>query len=101
MADDLAQPGTANLRPFKPGQSGNPRGRPPTKKARLAIRHLLPEALKSLERSVKAGEQWGTTLFCHYFWGKPMEMHALAGVDGEPLQVVIEINRTVKAEGEG
>ena len=81
---------------FKPGASGNPAGRPPTKKVKRAIRHLSDAAIASLRKAVLAGESWAVTLWFHYFYGKPVDQVQLTGKDGEALSVEIVINRTVK-----
>jgi hypothetical protein len=38
----------ANLKPFKPGQSGNPKGRPPTRGLLVHLRKQLEDATKGL-----------------------------------------------------
>lgn len=82
---------------FKPGQSGNPGGRPPTKKIRAAIRHMSEAALNGLGRGVLAGEQWAVTLWFHYFYGKPVDQVRVSGEDGGALTVVI---KKVTADGD-
>lgn len=81
----VAKPPPPKETQFKPGQSGNPKGRPPSKKVKKAIRHLGEHALASLEQSILAGEQWGTTLWFHYFYGKPVDQLQLTGAEGKPL----------------
>lgn len=85
----MAKPTPPKETQFKPGQSGNPAGRPPTKKVRAAIRHLSDAAIASLGKGVLAGEQWAVTLWFHYFYGKPKELHELSGPNGEALTIEI------------
>lgn len=83
---------------FPKGQSGNPGGRPATRKARAAISKMKPAALKALQDALEKGEAWAVTLWFAYFYGKPVEAHELTGADGDALQVSISIIRTVKSE---
>jgi len=83
---------------FKPGMTGNPGGRPKTKKVRAALRYLQPSAKKALEAALAAGEPWAVTLWFHYYYGKPVDQLQLTGKGGEALAVTISINRTVKAD---
>ena len=70
---------------FKPGRSGNPGGRPSTKKIRAAIRDMKPKALQALEKGLDEGDSWAVTLWCHYYWGKPVDQIQLTGAKGAPL----------------
>lgn len=86
---------------FQPGQSGNPKGRPPVKRVRAAIRCMKADAKAGLWAAVKAGDQWAITLWYHYYHGKPVDQVQLTGKDGEALSVNVIINRTVKADDDG
>jgi hypothetical protein len=48
-----------NLKPFRPGQSGNPNGRPPGKSLKIRIRELL--AAMPPEEIMKAANRIGLT----------------------------------------
>jgi hypothetical protein len=92
----VAKPSPPKEAQFKPGQSGNPVGRPPVKKVRRAIRHMSGAAIAGLETGVLAGEQWAVTLWFHYFYGKPVETQRLQGPDGGSL--VVEIRKLTDKE---
>lgn len=48
---------TAGLKPWKPGQSGNPNGRPKmTPEARQALADLVPKAVRALGRVLESDE---------------------------------------------
>jgi len=53
--ENKANPRTAGLRPWKPGQSGNPSGRPHKKPVTEMYERILadPKALKALEGAIK------------------------------------------------
>lgn len=75
---------------FQPGQSGNPKGRPPVKRVRAAIRSLKPAAIKKLKAAIDKGEAWAVTLWFHYFYGKPVDQVQLTGSgDDGSITVVI------------
>ncbi len=50
-----------NLKPFKPGQSGNPGGRPKTAPMQKAIRQALedPEVAERLVKTLVSNANWG------------------------------------------
>lgn len=75
---------------WKPGQSGNPNGRPPRvqeKEIREALHRAIPneEVLSVLASKIRAGESWAVTLYLAYDWGKPRVNVEISGVEGEPL----------------
>jgi hypothetical protein len=84
-----------NLKPWKPGQSGNPGGRP---KGRL-IDETLEELLlrndselalaiaKKLLARAKAGEVKAIQLVAERVQGKPKRHLELSGPDGGPLDI--------------
>lgn len=72
---------------FKPGQSGNPRGRPPIKKVRAAIRKFKPNAISALGLALEPENidqwKWAVPLWFAYFYGKPVDQVALLDKHGE------------------
>lgn len=86
-------------RPFPPGQSGNPGGRP---KGLGAIREQLadlePIALQKLKQSLEDPDKYleAVKLILAYRWGKPPQSLELTGKDGESL--TIQVNKLVFAE---
>lgn len=79
------------LKSWKPGQSGNPGGRPKTKEARAAIlKHLhtvlSKGAFAGQERIMEAVDRlyWeDLRTYFAYAYGKPVETHLLASMDVE------------------
>jgi hypothetical protein len=85
----------ANLRPpFKPGQSGNPGGRPKRRLIDEALTELLltedskiAEAIaRALVRKAKRGDLRAIQLTAERVQGKPKQAMELSGVDGEPMR---------------
>lgn len=84
---------------FKPGQSGNPNGRPKTAKNLRALlikkygedAHLLIERMEELAngRDRKISLQ-ATELLLAYHAGKPVQAVNIGGDPTEPLYVVID-----------
>lgn len=81
---------------FKPGQSGNPGGRPSRAKA-LREKHLLPllpAAVEKLQTAVESGEKWAIELTVSYCLPKPKP------IDSEEMDAVMdrldEIERALK-----
>jgi hypothetical protein len=90
----------ANLRPWQPGQSGNPAGRPKraTEEAYLnaILKAMPPEKLADLimrmsERAEWRAQAWAGEIAAHYGLGKPVQrietgdnglQHILAVIDG-------------------
>jgi hypothetical protein len=80
---------------FQKGQSGNPGGRKSIAKVRKAIAHMEADALAAFWESIKLREAWAVTLFLHYRFGKPVDQVQLMDKNGEGVNVVVEIVRTV------
>lgn len=81
-------------RPFPPGQSGNPNGRPPkgysiteTLKEMMGAKPEIKQALgtKLIELALK-GDLAAIKLLMSYLDGNPIQRTELTGADGAPVQ---------------
>lgn len=111
--------GRANLRPFKPGQSGNPGGRPKGKSLTALLRERLDEVDEATGKTIAqlVVEGWVNAArdgnvpaikeALDRTEGKVIERKELSGPDGGPIQMDLskmsddELNAIVKAEGGG
>lgn len=89
----------ANATTFKPGQSGNPGGRPSTR--RKELNELLEQVftnpkrkavLEKLIADAESGNHEARTLLLAYTYGKPVERKEISGPDGEPLKAYVSVN---------
>ena len=98
-------PNTKGLKPWKKGQSGNPKGKMPTK----AIQDVFKEFLHDVARS-KDGQQMerleallkaqfavaskGNTKAAEFLmdraYGKPTQRNELTGKDGQPMEIEVK-----------
>ena len=86
---------------FKPGQSGNPGGRPADSpevaKAKELLRKLCPKAAEVVERCLKSkkfGEQrWAAETILGYGIGKPAQAVEFSDKGNEQLAAILEIVR--------
>jgi len=87
-----------NLKPFQPGVSGNPKGRP--RKApeiadaideMLAEKETLTAILKQHVRQAKAGDHRSTDLLLSYRYGKPKQSIEHTGEDGQPIAYTVVV----------
>ncbi len=95
---------TANLRPFKKGQSGNPGGRPKTAKLAELIRQYLDEETGGKTR-LRQILEWlhkhKPEVLLHYAYGRPLngeeieveEKTTIAGLPEEYLERMRELAR--------
>lgn len=78
---------------FKPGQSGNPGGKPAwLKKVRQSLQGLTPLARKTLRDVMKAGADKdrvaAAKTVLEYTVPKPRQTHRVEGKGGDPLAVL-------------
>lgn len=88
----------ANLRPWKPGQSGNPSGRPRKRLLDWALEEQL-EALDSAQAAVIAakllkkaanGDVRAAQLIAERTEGKPKQKVEVTGAEGSPVSLTVE-----------
>jgi hypothetical protein len=88
--DDAKRNRRANLRPFKPGQSGNPGGRSKAQiDVRTAAREYTQEAIDTLVLVMRNGKPSEAAMAANSLlgrgWGRPQSGVELSGADGTPL----------------
>ncbi len=99
MADDSSRVsgsqrgGIENLRPWKPGESGNKDGGPKwLKEIRNGLRSLLPETMDRLGEIIRNGSDKDSTaaarVVLEYTVPKPKQTHRVEGKGGDPLAVL-------------
>lgn len=85
--------------PWQPGQSGNPKGRPPGVLARDRARALTPEVFAVLEDALKNPKErlQACAILLDRAWGKPKEQVEqinynldVGGIDAPPLPETLE-----------
>lgn len=96
-------PDRSNLKPFKKGQSGNPKGRP----KKLDIKEAVQEAMalekngmnglqamvmKLLQEAIKKGDVRAAEFLAKYGFGLPNQMPA--DVDDKPKEINVHIHTT-------
>lgn len=86
---------------WKPGQSGNPKGRPATSITTLLKRKLeeIPEGAdktykeqlidKVIMKAIRHGDKDMIKLSWNYIDGMPKQAHEITGKDGEPLMLAV------------
>ena len=94
-----------NLKPWKPGQSGNPGGRPKRDLAAEIARAIFEQDSEAITRAFAAGLKKGNaklfTALADRAYGKPRQQIEFAGEDGGSTQtdIVIHFVRTGEEEG--
>lgn len=106
----------ANLIPYKKGQSGNPKGRPPIPKSerelRDMIRAIAPEIITALARKAKGGKHQQANILLKKILPDLMNVkHSgniengpiedLSGLSDEELRQWAEIKRKINASAAG
>lgn len=83
---------------WKPGQTGNPNGRPPkghsiteTIRAMMDEKPEIKKALgaKILKMALDEGDMAAIRLLWNYLDGMPVQVNELMGKDGEPIQGLV------------
>jgi hypothetical protein len=87
MDDEAKNRRLANLRPFKPGQSGNPGGRSKAQiDVRDAARAHTKEAIETLVLVMRNGKPGEAAMAANSLldrgWGRPTQQHGVTGPDG-------------------
>ena len=85
-----------NLKPFKPGQSGNVKGRPKLPELKSILnavlgtqengREPLEEIIDNLHKQALRGNVKASELILHYAYGRPQKNYQL---DIEPIRVIL------------
>lgn len=91
-----------NLKPFKPGQSGNPGGRPKKKLIDEVLAELLgaknsadaKRIAKALIRNAASGDSKAAKLIAERTQGKPLQKVEVTGNDGGPVSLVINFKKS-------
>lgn len=94
---------------FKPGQSGNPNGRPKKGysitewfREMLASKPEVKDAIgKSIMKKALEGDSAAQRLVWNYMDGMPLQSHEISGRDGEDFAVVIRIPTNEKSGSGG
>ena len=85
--------------PFTKGQSGNPNGRPSSRRKELS--ELLDEVfttadriavIKAIVTDAKKGDKDARSILLAYTFGKPVERKEISGPDGEPLKAYVTVS---------
>ena len=85
-----------NLKPWKPGQSGNPGGRPKRDLAAEIARAIFEQDSDAITRALTAELKKGNArvfaALADRAYGKPRQQIEFAGEDGSPIQTNIVIH---------
>ena len=94
-------------KPFKKGQSGNPKGRPKMPDLKSALAEYLADEkdgktaldaiIMKLRQMAIKGNLKAAEMLLDRGYGKPKQSHELSGEDGEPIKVLHLIPPTGKA----
>ena len=81
-----------NLKPFKPGQSGNPGGRPKKDLASIIASEVFaenPESIKAgLVKKLQHGDPAAFKALADRAFGRPPQPVEHSGNDGGPIQII-------------
>jgi hypothetical protein len=93
-----------NLKSWKPGQSGNPGGRPKRDLAAEIARAIFEQDSEAITRAFAAGLKKGNakmfTALADRAYGKPRQQIEFAGEDGGPIQTSIVVQFVSAGEQE-
>ena len=93
-----------NLKPWKPGQSGNPGGRPKRDLAAEIARAIFEKDAEAITRAfaaqLKKGNAKVFTALADRAYGRPRQQIEQAGEDGGPIQQSIVVRFVGPGEAE-
>jgi hypothetical protein len=100
--DRQKRPRESNLKPFKPGQSGNPLGRPRAVATQVLREMITEDDIRTgwqvvLSRA-HAGDLQAWTIILDRLEGRPVQRQEHSGPDGGPIEGVQRLAELTDAE---
>jgi hypothetical protein len=87
--------GTPNLKPFKPGQSGNPGGRPKNDRAKDIAQAIFENDAEAIytafARALRNGGAYAFSVLADRAYGKIKETREITGAEGAPLEITVKL----------